>query len=1535
MPKSKYPNHLDTSIEIPVVRDNILEIGSDALNSIRSAIFQIERTLGINPQGAVGNTVADRLNKIVDGNGNILKSALDRASILSGPISDADVSKVAAISESKLNLNFPTQLLQDEISILNSQIDDIILLVNEINGTVSTHINPLAINRHPGTAISISKQVVSPSDDATMSLVDGSSQSIFELLYNAHINYTGSSITDENNSHKAEQIYFDTTGTISAVSDANDVQEVVEDLASSMFNFEVNHQDLFHCNGILRFGKSVDPASTENGVFTHLDLNVGFEKSLFDGHKLSTITIFDSAESIDFDPKRSDLVNIVDGDFERTAQIESITLSSDRSTIERLSVFGHFDEDSSSSAYTSIYRNIHQESTGSGLLSTAGQVADELSAYTVFVSDPNSVSVISSKINPEAFLPSLRYIQISIDDGTPVSIDLYDASEPKQTIDTVVSRINEQAAERALHIRAYRVDVENLSSELAIVHTLPDTESRSHTLEIKRSPIDDAIEPCGFSGIEDKRVVSQFGMNYYIRGMPFSGLKEKLSTIDITFNAGERIIYSSSSSVNFEEAGIFVDDVISILNSDGDDGSYRVTGVRDNQLELDIGQLPSGFSLSSSVAQTNLLCYENNVSLGNFNFDIVSGTFGAMLFDVFMDSDQNIFAAKRLEYDVINFASQSLIEIVDFEGVIEDGAHMQLYVDIMPFVGGLQASLDTLPITGEPVDYVVVNGVHSDIRLRSNRNNIELKILFKDEALIMAYIAANGPITINIYGHSPINEDYNLFISRVGFGNFKGRVIGGHGESATRAISKVSHGTIGVKDIGTEVKHKLLEQPIHELRSNGVIYGLDVGTYDGGFLVIDRVTPYGDAFFSFNLKRGVAYVAGKRFEFESQTIITDIPSDGSIDKFFIFIDEYGNIRFEKADPDCGSPVGDSEVCMLSEVEDDGVTAKGIDIRLLIGTVDELVLNAITVSPQDGMGHFKDIGSALKYAKRFSEIYPNAGTPTVHLKSGTHKMVIDMGVDSADYTDEIMYQKSSDYGTLINFPVNITGEGYSTVVDIMKVFNDALEENDDRASAFGNNKFGFIILAPGTTTLPNGNANVLDRGTVSFSNFRTRLSSIQVENGLLNDDDGNRLNWNINVDSVVFDNSEKESYIYDDNAAFLQRPNEIDAFSDPVGNISITNSQFFCSSIFLNHDANYLNNISILNNAFRGSGDGRIDVSQDIFLSTLQGTLTGCDGAPKENKINIFGNINADHNDVNVNTQIEQGVSWTDRSGSDMVIKGDLTVCGGISMGGIDSEAIQWPMYRKRSYFFNHRLDPQLLDVPMINLEKDNVWVWNSLRGSEPSFGSGVVYFNEEIKTSYDDILPSESDSGDPIHVKHLWPAVAVWDPRDSGDFINGANVELPILITLPRGETLVRAEIYRKNQDWPELLGNTCEITVKIKKFSAGLRTAESWLYKEQPYEVVDSDSVTLTRSGSLGGSGSGVTLVLSDHWERLTFDLNVENDSEGIYLHDKYLMTFSVEYPDHPEDASYSGGYQIFYKAHTVSQINSLQGALGLHSES
>ena len=89
--KSKYPNQLDTSSEIPVVRDGITEISSEIFNSLRSAIIQIEKTLGINPQGSAGFTVSDRISASLDQSGNLSREALERANVLLGQLTNDNV----------------------------------------------------------------------------------------------------------------------------------------------------------------------------------------------------------------------------------------------------------------------------------------------------------------------------------------------------------------------------------------------------------------------------------------------------------------------------------------------------------------------------------------------------------------------------------------------------------------------------------------------------------------------------------------------------------------------------------------------------------------------------------------------------------------------------------------------------------------------------------------------------------------------------------------------------------------------------------------------------------------------------------------------------------------------------------------------------------------------------------------------------------------------------------------------------------------------------------------------------------------------------------------------------------------------------------------------------------------------------------------------------------------------------------------------------------------------------------------------------
>ena len=101
MSKSKYPKKIDTSLELPMVRDNILQAGSEAINSIRSAVIQIEKTLGIYPQGSPSLTLSQRLDKSLDEVGNLKKEALSLSGLLTGPIVDKDVSQSAKIKRRK------------------------------------------------------------------------------------------------------------------------------------------------------------------------------------------------------------------------------------------------------------------------------------------------------------------------------------------------------------------------------------------------------------------------------------------------------------------------------------------------------------------------------------------------------------------------------------------------------------------------------------------------------------------------------------------------------------------------------------------------------------------------------------------------------------------------------------------------------------------------------------------------------------------------------------------------------------------------------------------------------------------------------------------------------------------------------------------------------------------------------------------------------------------------------------------------------------------------------------------------------------------------------------------------------------------------------------------------------------------------------------------------------------------------------------------------------------------------------------------
>jgi hypothetical protein len=1287
MGKSKYPNKLDTSIEIPAVRDNIVEVGSDVLNSLRSAIFNIERTLGVNPQGATGNTVASRVNRALDGNGNILKEALDKAGLISGPITDADVSKAAGIDESKLKLEYPTTLLQDEISQLIQQIENISTTLEELSYLYAAHTHYEAKNRHKGNAIAIDAIDRVLSSTGMVSSERQTAQELFEAIFSSHINYDGSDISESNRSHEASQLFFDKTE-VSAHVISEDVQGAIIDVLRAMLGQVTDHQNRHHSNGALRTSviTGTEDISAGRMLLDEQEVIYSPYEWATETTKLSTVTFPDEplvpSESIE----RSDILRLyseIDEEYS-DYQIHSIGYSNEGTTILFIKIFGTLSRNSLPTDRAKIFRNKNARTSPASLLASArlypapGPLVNT-NIDLIQIANPSSSTIISKGIRPSEISLNNRYMRIVIDgdEENDIKLDVHDGMGPSgQTIDSIINKMNIKFAKEAASVLAYRVDYDDLHSpEIALVHSLPSTLTQPFTLSVSRSQ-DDGIDSLGFGHVEDEVIDQGSGSEYYIRGEKYSNLGIKLEQTGLTLMGGTSNVQSIVAGINFEDYEVMVGDLLVVTNTVDDDGTYVIEHVTQNMLEIDSDQLLGGTWNGEASQEAIFYILKSTVSLRNFEFyKPVGGVGKGAVVDIFLNKDREIFYNTRLEYSIETYiASNSLISPCDFDGDVSLYAKDSegIITASLTAGGAPRLSLDG----GIPVE---VSGLKSKyINLKSGLHNITIKAFIEDADQIKNKIANEGDFSIELHGDSDINLEENLLIARVLYDSKHSRITGaGPGSDGLlpRIFKKLESGITSDKDLSSKALKRVYQGPISETRSNGVTEGL-------------KLTPAAEPMLAappneyvVNISGGACYVKGKKFVFDKYTdLISDVGA-GDFDKVFIAINEWGELVFAGAGAAggpgeaCACPFSADSHCILSVIEWDKVnTPVAIDLRLFLNDLDLKVLNAVTVSPQHGMGHFTEFGEALKYAKRFGDLFPKAGIPTVHLKSGTHKVVVDTGVTTGAYTLASHNQAASYYGSWINFPVNITGEGYSTVLDIMKIFSNAGEEADDRTEAGDPTHDGFLMIAgPGLQSTPNGNGGVLDNGFVTLSNLRLKDCSVIIYDPWIKDKNGNKLNWGVRIDGVIFDRTEKVDFSRHSAGVWFH---SIDSDgSELIGNLSMSNCQSLNAPALLSSDADCPasahRNISFINNTFRGTGDGVIDGADYMVYNEGAGNIFELADAPLENNIEYRGNINAD-SEQDAGTWIDSGNSnmWGDRISRDLSVGGRLGV--GVSPGVIYS-----------------------------------------------------------------------------------------------------------------------------------------------------------------------------------------------------------------------------------------------------------------------
>ena len=979
MPKSKYPNQLDTSVEIPVVRDNITEIGSDVLNSLRSALFQIEKTLGINPQGAIGNTVAARLANVLDENGNLLKVALDRSSILSGPIGNEDVSKVAAIDESKLKLQYPTQLLQDEISQTSNRLQALIAALEELNRIISAHVHEDAIDRHKAVAITVASADIDASTTATMELEDGTLQEALEGLYNAHIYYTGESISSTNSSHLANQIFYNNED-YSTIIPSDDVQGALDDLAAieekSLKSINLN----FNSNGIVRTGSTYD-AFEENDEGSVL---VEESAITYSGPNAATKdrVSFTSQPAFAGTVSKFDTFTMIGSsneDDNRDYVISSAELTGDGLGIDYIDIYGQPLSSYEAGITGKITKGKYTNYNENGFNCVVRPRYERTNTPDIHVALPNAATVISSGLRADGIISGTSdTIAIKIDGEDAVEIEVYDSNFDVQTLDIIVNSINTYSVENKLNIMAYKMRSLRCY-ELAITHIIPNfaDDIKNRTLEMTAASSNDAASTLGLSYILDREVEGAYGNAYHINGTLLKTFNTRTAYTSVTIQINLGTANLSTTSNNFFEDGVRIGDVCIISGSSvsSDDGTYRITSVNDELLSLDY----SGSALQGELGDDSAIyILRSSAPVGEMEFDEIAGN-GSILFDVFLTEDMDIFFDKRMLI-ASNFKDPNFYaSIVDASyGFITDGDEASLTITTDRYA----TLTDPTSISGEAV-FVGGGGTY--------------KIYSSDK---MSYIvlevhttgSPTSNMTVEVTGYSEPSRAC-LHLCRGVYSTDMGMVLGDSGLGVPRTVDKRTTGTVDDTIISETFLERYIQGPRNELKGNGVIRNGLVSSVDNSA---------GDGTCLITIDPGVLVVSGIRFEYLGiQDMLYTYDATGALSNpsnFYVAIDGEGCIRVGNRveDPDNPgtyfSPFKDQDILHLAFVDVTSSTANTVyDLRLYVNRLDYKVTKDLIVANNPELGHFTSIHKAVTYSRYFSKLFPDSGTPTIHIREGEYEI----------------------------------------------------------------------------------------------------------------------------------------------------------------------------------------------------------------------------------------------------------------------------------------------------------------------------------------------------------------------------------------------------------------------------------------------------------------------------------------------------------------------------------------------------------------
>jgi hypothetical protein len=422
-----------------------------------------------------------------------------------------------------------------------------------------------------------------------------------------------------------------------------------------------------------------------------------------------------------------------------------------------------------------------------------------------------------------------------------------------------------------------------------------------------------------------------------------------------------------------------------------DDGTYRIKSVDNDTLTLDV----TGAILQGEISDDSMVfIIRCTAPIGELEFTNL-GSDALLMFDVFIDHNKDVFYKKRMDM-------AGHLDSGGFYAVVSDVSSWFIRNDeeyILRVDTSALATLEQSPVgvPGEAVDV----GTSGSYKIFSE-DGMSYVVLEVQTSGVPSGALSTVLTGAGVLPPSVLHLCRGIYSTNYGF--ILGTESTGGATGIPRVIDKRTTGTVDDTVISEPLLERYIQGPRNELRASGVIRALD----------IDEVDDNDDGTCSITVNPGIVVVNGVRFEYLGVTGLTYRYGEDETDlnNFYVALDGHGCLIIDSETDSEISPFAEQTVANIGYVTIAGDDTAITDLRLFIDHIDYKLLGDITVANDQRFGHFTDIKAAVKYAKMFSKLFPDMGTPSVFIKEGTYEV---------------------EAGIVIDFDTTIRGAGPNTVI----------------------------------------------------------------------------------------------------------------------------------------------------------------------------------------------------------------------------------------------------------------------------------------------------------------------------------------------------------------------------------------------------------------------------------------------------------------------------------------------------------------------